>query len=68
MLRINFARLKRDLEELGRIGRTPQGGVSRPSFSDADMQARRWLTDRITAAGMEARVDAAGNIFGRWQT
>jgi N-carbamoyl-L-amino-acid hydrolase len=68
MLRINFARLKQDLEELGSIGRTPQGGVSRPSFSDADMQARRWLTDRITAAGMEARVDAAGNIFGRWQT
>jgi N-carbamoyl-L-amino-acid hydrolase len=68
MLRINFARLKRDLEELGSIGRTPQGGVSRPSFSDADMQARRWLTDRITAAGMEARVDAAGNILGRWQT
>ena len=68
MLRINSARLKHDLEELGSIGRTPQGGVSRPSFSDADMQARRWLMDRITAAGMEARVDAAGNIFGRWQT
>jgi len=68
MLRINFVRLKQDLEELSSIGRTPQGGVSRPSFSDADMQARRWLTDRITAAGMEARVDAAGNIFGRWQT
>ena len=68
MLRISFARLKQDLEELGSIGRTPQGGVWRPSFSDADMQARRWLTDRITAAGMEARVDAAGNIFGRWQT
>ena len=67
-MRINFARLKRDLEELGSIGRTPQGGVSRPSFSDDDMQARRWLVDRIRAAGMEARVDAAGNIFGRWQS
>ncbi len=67
MLRVNFARLKRDLEELGAIGRTPLGGVSRPSFSDADMQARRSLMHRITAAGMEARVDAAGNIFGRWQ-
>lgn len=66
-MRINLARLKRDLEELGGIGRTPQGGVSRPSFSDADMQARRWLTDRITTAGMGARVDGAGNIFGRWQ-
>jgi N-carbamoyl-L-amino-acid hydrolase len=68
MMRVNVARLKRDLEELGAIGRTPQGGVSRPSFSDADMQARRWLLERIAAAGMEARVDAAGNIFGRWQS
>lgn len=66
-MRINFPRLKQDLEALGTIGRTPEGGVSRPSWSDADMQARGWLMDRITAAGMEARVDAAGNIFGRWQ-
>lgn len=67
-MRTNFARLKRDLEELGAVGRTQEGGVSRPSWSDADMQARRWLMERITAAGMEARVDAAGNIFGRWQS
>ena len=67
MLRINLARLKRDLEELGAIGRTPEGGVSRPSWSDADMEARRWLLERIAAAGLETRVDAAGNIFGRWQ-
>ncbi|MBI4736620.1 MAG: Zn-dependent hydrolase [candidate division NC10 bacterium] len=67
MLRVNPARLKRDLEELGAIGRTPEGGVSRPSWSDADMEARRWLLERIAAAGLEARVDAAGNIFGRWQ-
>jgi len=68
MLRVNVARLKRDLGELGAIGGTAQGGVSRPSFSDADMQARRWLVERITAAGMEAHVDAAGNIVGRWQS
>lgn len=67
-MRINFARLKRDLGEMGGIGRTPEGGVSRPSWSDADMQARRWLMDRIAAAGMESRVDAAGNIFGRWMS
>jgi N-carbamoyl-L-amino-acid hydrolase len=67
MMRVNLARLKQDLEELGAIGRTPEGGVSRPSWSDADMAARRWLMERISAAGMEARLDAAGNIFGRWQ-
>jgi len=66
-MRINLARLKRDLDELGAIGRTPGAGVSRPSWSDADMEARRWLLSRITNAGLEAGVDAAGNIFGRWQ-
>jgi N-carbamoyl-L-amino-acid hydrolase len=67
MMRVNLARLKQDLEELGAIGRTPEGGVSRSSWSDADMAARRWLMERISAAGMEARLDAAGNISGRWQ-
>jgi N-carbamoyl-L-amino-acid hydrolase len=67
-VRINFPRLKQDLVELGAIGRTPEGGVSRPSFSDADMEARQWLMARIAASEMETRVDAAGNIFGRWQS
>lgn len=67
MIRIDPARLMGDLEALGAIGRTPEGGVSRPSWSEADLQARHWLMERIAAAGMEPRVDAAGNIFGRWQ-
>lgn len=66
-MRINLPRLKSDFETLGKIGATPEGGVSRPSWSDADMAARRWLMDRITGAGLTARVDPAGNIFGRWQ-
>ena len=66
-MQVNFRRLKEDLNELGAIGRTPEGGISRPSWSPADMEARRWLTSRIAAAGLTARVDAAGNIFGRWQ-
>jgi N-carbamoyl-L-amino-acid hydrolase len=66
-MRVDFSRLRRDLDELGAIGRTPEGGVSRPSWSDADMQGRRWLLDRIAAAGLTPRMDAAGNILGRWQ-
>ena len=31
------------------------------------MQARGWLLDRISAAGLTSRVDAAGNILGRWE-
>ena len=65
IMRINLARLQADLEVLESIGATPEGGVSRPSRSDADMAARRWLTERIVAAGLTARVDPAGNIFTR---
>jgi N-carbamoyl-L-amino-acid hydrolase len=63
--RVNFPRLKADLEALGRIGRGPGGGITRPSFSDADMEARRWFQGRLREAGLEPRVDGAGNITAR---
>ncbi|HYB72791.1 MAG TPA: Zn-dependent hydrolase [Candidatus Sulfotelmatobacter sp.] len=63
--RVNFPRLKADLEALGRIGRAPGGGITRPSFSDADMEARRWFQGRLREAGLEPRLDGAGNITAR---
>jgi beta-ureidopropionase / N-carbamoyl-L-amino-acid hydrolase len=65
MVRIDLPRLQRDLEELGEIGKTPEGGVWRSSFSDADMEARRWYLMRIEEAGLQHWVDAAGNIYAR---
>jgi N-carbamoyl-L-amino-acid hydrolase len=62
---VNIARLRANLEELGRIGRDPRGGITRPSFSPADLEARAWLKDKIDAAGLDYRMDGAGNIFGR---
>jgi len=64
-IRINLDRLIKDIEELGQIGRDPKGGISRPSFSGADLEAREWLKDRIKNAGLQLRQDGAGNIFGR---
>jgi len=64
-LQINLDRLRTDLEDLGRIGRDPNGGVTRPSFSRADLEARAWLKQRIEDAGLTYRLDGAGNIFGR---
>ena len=64
-MRINGERLRNDLEELGRIGRDEHGGVSRPSFSPADFEARTWLKKRIEDAGLCYRQDGAGNQFGR---
>ena len=64
-IRINIDRLRGDLEELGRIGRDEHGGVNRPSFSAADLEARAWLQKKMTEAGLCYRVDGAGNQFGR---
>jgi N-carbamoyl-L-amino-acid hydrolase len=64
-IKVDFERLKQDLEELGRIGRDEQGGVSRPSFSPADFEARAWLRKKIEQAGLSYRQDGAGNQFGR---
>jgi len=66
-LGINIDRLKNDLEELGRIGRDAGGGISRPSFSPADLEARGWLKKRIEEAGLSYRQDGAGNQFGRME-
>lgn len=65
MLRINLPRLRKDLEDLGEIGQTPEGGVWRSSFSEADLQARRWYLQRLQEAGLQHWVDAAGNIYAR---
>lgn len=63
--RIDLGRLRRDLEALAGIGRDPEGGISRPAWSPAHEEARGWLLDRLRAAGLAARVDPAGNVFGR---
>jgi len=61
---IDIGRLRADIQALGQIGRDPRGGLSRPSFSPADLEARAWLKERIEEAGLTYRRDGAGNIFG----
>jgi len=63
--RIQINRLKKDILELSKIGSKKGSGVSRPSFSKSDLEAREWLKDRFQSAGLNVRQDGAGNIFGR---
>ena len=58
-------RLLSDLAELARIGGREDGGVDRVAGSEADLEARRWLQDRLRSAGLEARTDEVVNVFGR---
>jgi N-carbamoyl-L-amino-acid hydrolase len=64
-LRVDGARLNGWLAELSRFGRNPQGGVSRTAYSDADRQGRAYVRQLMAAAGLDVRLDAAGNIVGR---
>jgi N-carbamoyl-L-amino-acid hydrolase len=60
-LRVNSNRLKKDFNSLAQIGETGDGGVNRPSLSEAHLEAREWLKERILSAGFEFRMGGAGN-------
>lgn len=62
---IDPQRLQATLEKLSAFGRNPEGGVTRLGFSQADLDARTYVMGLIKDAGLEVRVDPAGNIFGR---
>ena len=65
--RVELERLRTRILELGQIGyRDDPGGIHRIAFSDADMEARRWLMAHIESTGGAARIDGAGNVVGRW--
>ena len=60
-LAIDEGRFRRDLEALAAFGQTSSGGVSRPAFSPAHLEAREWFVERGSAAGFDTSVDGAGN-------
>jgi len=53
--------MKKDFEELSRIGATDDGGIHRPAFSQAHLKARDWFVQRAVRMGIENHVDGAGN-------
>jgi N-carbamoyl-L-amino-acid hydrolase len=66
---VDAAALRTRIEALSMFGRPAGGafadGVSRVAYSDADLAGRRYVIDLMRAAGLQPRVDPAGNIFGR---
>ena len=61
---IDVKRLCKRIEHLGRMGRTPEGGVTRPGFSIKESQARNRVRKWMAEAGLETRLDAALNLIG----
>lgn len=62
---IDPERFLSSLHRLRQFGAAGNGkGVIRPAYCEADIAARAWLVDEITAAGLEPCVDPLGNVFG----
>ena len=63
-MKIDAKRLEQSIEDLGRIGATPRGGLTRLALTDEDKRGRDWLVARMNDAGLRVTVDQMGNIFG----
>lgn len=64
-LRVNKERISARIMALGEFGKNPEGGVSRVAYSDADIRGREYLMGLMRGAGLDVRIDTAGNIIGR---
>ncbi len=63
-MRIDRTRLEQTMEELGRIGATPRGGLTRLALTDEDRRGRDQMVAWMRAAGLTVTIDRMGNIFG----
>jgi N-carbamoyl-L-amino-acid hydrolase len=61
---INPVRLIGDLQRLRQFG-AHESGVVRLALSPVDVESRRWLVSRMGEAGLEARIDGVGSVYGR---
>ena len=64
-MKVNGGRLHNRFEELAQFGINAEDGIDRVAFSDADVASRPFLKQSMEAAGLEVRVDEAGNMLGR---
>ena len=61
---INDQRLNQTLQELGHLGESPTG-MDRVAYSPEDILGRDYSIKLMQEAGLEIRIDTAGNIIGR---
>jgi allantoate deiminase len=58
--------LAADLDAAARIG-ADEGGVTRLAWSPELARANEWLVGLLEGLGLDAEIDAAGNVLGRWE-
>ncbi len=61
---VSLERIQNDLRELSQVGATPEGGVTRLAWSEAERAAHGLAARWMGQAGLRVRVDSVGNSFG----
>ena len=65
MIEVNADRFLNSLNKLCSFGASGVGkGVTRPAFSDPDLDARDWIAFEMSTAGLNPIFDPVGNLFG----
>jgi N-carbamoyl-L-amino-acid hydrolase len=68
-MNVDRERLREDIErnaEFGRIDAAEGRGRTVLTGTEANREAREYLVRRLEDAGLDVRVDAVGNVAGRW--
>jgi N-carbamoyl-L-amino-acid hydrolase len=65
-LAVNGDRLNDSINRLARIGKQPSGSICRIAFTPETLQARYLVQQWMIEAGLAPRIDAAGNLIGRY--
>ncbi|MGF1542574.1 MAG: Zn-dependent hydrolase [Pleurocapsa sp.] len=65
-LMINGDRLNKSIARLSQIGKLSNGGVRRIAYSQEDLEARNLVINWMKEIQLEVRIDAAGNIIGKY--
>ncbi len=64
-LPIDAARLKARIDQLGEVGKHPDGGLYRGLYDDGCAKAMALVRSWLEEAGLETRFDAVGNLYGQ---
>ena len=64
MIKVNGERLMADLRALAKFGKEG-AGVNRLALTQPDIDSRAWLLARMREAGLDARIDGLGSVYGQ---
>jgi len=64
-LNVNKQRIESRIFELAKFGKDANGSGYRVAFTKGDIEARTWYISLMKKAGLDVRIDYAGNIIGK---